>query len=36
MEKEDRVSHELLWIAGIVAVWFIINRFVLPRFGVST
>jgi hypothetical protein len=27
---------ELLLLLGVVAVWFILNRWVLPRFGVQT
>ena len=26
----------LLLLAGIVAAWYILNRWVLPRFGVQT
>jgi hypothetical protein len=26
----------LLIFAGVIAVWFILNRWVLPRFGVET
>ena len=24
------------WLLGIFAAWFVLQRFVLPRFGVST
>jgi hypothetical protein len=27
---------ELLLLLGVVAVWYILNRWVLPRFGVQT
>lgn len=27
---------DLLLLAGIVAAWYILNRWVLPRFGVQT
>ena len=27
---------DILWLAGIFVVWFVLQRFVLPRFGVST
>lgn len=27
---------ELLLLLGVVAVWFILNRWILPRFGVQT
>jgi hypothetical protein len=30
------VSMELLGILGIVAVWYILNRWILPRLGVQT
>jgi hypothetical protein len=30
------VSMELLGILGIIAVWYILNRWVLPRLGVQT
>jgi hypothetical protein len=26
----------LLLLAGVVTVWYVINRWVLPRFGVQT
>jgi len=27
---------ELFWLLGIVAAWYIVNRWILPRFGVQT
>ena len=30
------VSMELFGILGIVAVWYILNRWILPRLGVQT
>jgi hypothetical protein len=30
------VSMELFGIIGIVAVWYVLNRWVLPRLGVQT
>ncbi len=27
---------ELLFVLGFVVVWFVLNRWVLPRFGVAT
>jgi len=27
---------ELFGILGVVAVWYILNRWILPRFGVQT
>jgi len=30
------VSMELFGILGIVAIWYILNRWVLPRLGVQT
>jgi hypothetical protein len=31
-------SKEMEWtlILGIVAVWFVLNRWILPRFGIQT
>jgi len=26
----------LLWLVGIIAAWYILNRWILPRFGVET
>jgi hypothetical protein len=30
------VYMELLGILGIVAIWYILNRWILPRLGVQT
>ena len=27
---------DIYWLLGIFAAWFVLQRFVLPRFGVST
>jgi len=27
---------DILWVLGLVAVWFIVNRWVLPKLGVRT
>ncbi len=27
---------EIFWLLGIVAAWYIVNRWILPRFGVQT
>jgi hypothetical protein len=27
---------EILWPLGVVALWFVLNRWVLPRMGVPT
>jgi hypothetical protein len=27
---------DTLWLVGIFAAWFVLQRFVLPRFGVAT
>ncbi|QDU98892.1 hypothetical protein Pla8534_68600 [Lignipirellula cremea] len=27
---------ELLWPLGVLVVWFVLNAWVLPRFGVKT
>lgn len=34
--RKGAVVKELLILVGIVAVWYILNRWVLPRFGVQT
>jgi hypothetical protein len=28
--------EDIYWLAGIFAAWFVLQRFVLPRLGVST
>jgi hypothetical protein len=28
--------NDLIWIIAIVAVWFVLNRFILPRLGMDT
>jgi hypothetical protein len=28
--------EDIYWLAGIFVAWFALQRFVLPRFGVST
>lgn len=28
--------RDLLILAGIIVVWYVLNRWVLPRFGVQT
>jgi hypothetical protein len=35
MKKEDR-SMEFLVLALVVGAWFVLQAWVLPRFGVST
>ncbi|MBZ4658410.1 MAG: hypothetical protein JG766_333 [Desulfacinum sp.] len=30
------MSEDLLWLIGIVAVWVVLNKWVLPKMGVST
>jgi hypothetical protein len=27
---------EFLWLIGVVVIWFVFNRWVLPRLGVHT
>jgi len=27
---------EIFWLLAIVAAWYIVNRWILPRFGVQT
>ena len=28
--------NSLLWLGGIIVAWYILNRWILPRFGVET
>lgn len=28
--------NDLLLIGGVVAVWYVINKFILPRMGIQT
>jgi len=28
--------EDVYWLAGIFVVWFLLQRFVLPRFGIAT
>lgn len=35
-KKKTMQWQELLWIVGFLVVWFVLNRWVLPRFGVAT
>lgn len=30
------VMRELLVVAGVVVVWFVLSRWILPKFGVKT
>jgi hypothetical protein len=30
------MSEDLLWLIGIVAVWVLLNKWVLPKMGIST
>lgn len=30
------IVKELLVVAGVVAIWFTLNRWILPKFGVKT
>jgi hypothetical protein len=30
------MSKQLLFVVAVVALWFVLNRWVLPRFGVAT
>jgi hypothetical protein len=36
-EKERKyIMKDLLMVIGIVVVWFVLNRYILPRLGVNT
>ncbi len=35
-QQEGLDMNDLLMMLGIVAVWYVANRFILPRLGVST
>lgn len=35
-KKKTMQWQEILWIVGFLVVWFVLNRWVLPRFGVAT
>jgi hypothetical protein len=28
--------HEVLWIAGVLLAWFLLQTWILPKLGVST
>jgi hypothetical protein len=32
----QEASVEFLWIVGIFVIWFVFNRWILPRLGVDT
>lgn len=32
----ERTVKDLLLLGGIVAVWYVINRYILPRMGIQT
>jgi hypothetical protein len=34
--KKERLNMELLWIAAFLAVWIILQAWVLPKLGVPT
>jgi len=32
----QEVAVEIFWLIGILVVWFVFNRWILPRLGVDT
>jgi predicted nucleic acid-binding Zn ribbon protein len=34
--REEDAMPDWIWIVALVAVWVVLNRWVLPRFGVRT
>jgi len=34
--KEKKMSSEFLLVLGVVIVWIVLNRWILPKFGVHT
>jgi len=34
--KEKRIGMDYLWLLLILAVWVVLQAFVLPKFGIST
>ena len=36
MEAKRSIMAELLWIVGFVALWFLLQTWILPKLGVST
>lgn len=34
--RKGIAMNEILWSLGIIVVWFVLNAWVLPRFGVKT
>lgn len=35
MEKKNGMSN-LLWVAGVIVLWFLLQAWILPKLGVST
>jgi hypothetical protein len=36
MGPARKVMIELLWIVGVIVLWFLLQRWILPKLGVST
>jgi hypothetical protein len=36
MDDRRRSMFELLWVAGFIVVWILLQTWILPRLGVST
>ena len=36
MESKGNAMTQLLWVAGFVIVWFMLQAWILPKLGVST
>lgn len=34
--KKDSPMWDLLIVCGFVVLWFVLNRFILPQFGINT
>jgi hypothetical protein len=35
-ERKEGRRMEILWVLGFLAAWFVLQMWVLPRFGVPT
>jgi hypothetical protein len=36
MNDKGKSMSELLWVAGFVVLWFLLQTWILPKLGVST
>jgi hypothetical protein len=36
MVATRKAMSELLWVVGFIVLWFLLQAWILPRFGVST